>query len=93
MVEEVHIGKPTTIVKPPPSAPKVQQISANMPSFRNDYDISDTFNLWDISPKQKESLFKRYQAVPDDQKPKKTDNSMEINYGKDVQFQGEKKKF
>lgn len=42
--------------------------------------MSEDFNLWDMSPTLKASLLKRFRSLPENKKPKKTDNSMEINY-------------
>ena len=63
------------------------------PSSRPDYDVEDSFTLWDLTPSEKEAMLKLYSQLPDDKRPKKTDNFMDINYGKDQDFEAYAKEF
>lgn len=42
--------------------------------------MSDSFNLWDMSPQDKLTLLGRYKEIPETRRPKIGENYSEINY-------------
>lgn len=42
------------------------------PTDMSDYNMDDSFNLWDISPQDKVALLKKYNELPEGKKPKMT---------------------
>lgn len=44
-----------------------------------DYKVNGSFNLWDISPKEKTELLKNYKNLPGAERPVMTGNFIEIN--------------
>jgi predicted Zn-dependent protease len=52
-----------------------------------DYNMSESFNLWDVTPEQKTAWLKRYKELPQSKKPRMTENYLEISYDKDGDFE------
>ena len=55
--------------------------------------MSDSFNLWDLSPLQKKELLAKFHSLSSAKRPAKKDNFMEISEGKDIEFESYAKEF
>ena len=51
-----------------------------------EYDVDGAFNLWSINSTYKKSLFSKYKALHIAKKISKTEEHIDINYGKDQEF-------